>query len=257
MPNWLTGSLIGVAFIVVWCGVGGAAEAVGSALAISGQCFVQTDGKRIPLKLGDAVHVGDVLDVPAPAKLKLRMEDGSVLSVASDSQLTITAYTVDPGGKRQNAELSLGQGLLRALVASVDHPAIFEVKTATGVSGVRGTDWFVEAQPGTMVVAVLSGSVALTSKSNGAVVVVPSGSGASVAAGEDPTPPRVWRPAEFNAVIARTALAERRHPANEFIPPAPGGYGPYPRGGDYDRPPSGRYNQAPRETYQPPGSGYR
>jgi hypothetical protein len=109
MKNLLVRSLIGLAFIALWCGVARAAEAVGSALAISGQCFVQTGGKRIPLELGDVVHVGDVLDVPAPARLKLRMEDGSVLSVASNSQLTITAYTVDADGKRQNAEFSLGR----------------------------------------------------------------------------------------------------------------------------------------------------
>jgi hypothetical protein len=37
----------------------------GEVLALFGQCFVETAGRRDPLKLGDAVHVGDTVDVAA------------------------------------------------------------------------------------------------------------------------------------------------------------------------------------------------
>ena len=82
-----------------------------------------------------------------PAKLKLRMADGSIISVASGTQMTIRAYAVDAAGQRQDATLSLGQGLLRAVVAPVTGPAKFEVDTAVGTAAVRSTDWFVEAFP--------------------------------------------------------------------------------------------------------------
>ena len=53
-----------------------------------------------------------------------------------------------PPGSAQKPHLSLGQGLLRAVVAPVERPAKFEVETAVGTAAVRSTDWFVEASPG-------------------------------------------------------------------------------------------------------------
>jgi hypothetical protein len=274
MPNRLARPLLGTALLLLWLGVAKAADTAGTVVAVGGQCFVQTDGKRIPLKAGDTVHVTDVLDVPASAKLKLRMTDGSIVSLASDSQLTISAYTIDADGKRREVALSLTQGLLRAVVAAVDRPSTFEIKTAVGAAGARSTDWFVEAQPGLTVVGVLSGSVALTSNSTGHEVVIPAGSGASVAAGQDPTAPRAWRRAEFNALVVRTEQAatrrpvrptkpvERTEPEEEYNPapqppaggysPGPGGYGS-PPGGSYSPYPGGGY---PGGTYQPPSGGY-
>ena len=66
----------------------------GEVLALFGQCFVETAGRRNALKLGDAVHIGDSLDVAAGAKLKLRMSDGSVIAVASGTRFAIADYGV-------------------------------------------------------------------------------------------------------------------------------------------------------------------
>jgi hypothetical protein len=57
----------------------GAAEPqAGEVLALFGQCFVETAGRRNALRPGDAVH-RDTLD-GAGGKLKLRMSDGSVIA---------------------------------------------------------------------------------------------------------------------------------------------------------------------------------
>src|ERR1700761_3899715 len=53
----------------------------GQVLTYNGDCYVVADGKRAKLNMGDVVHVGDVLEVPDDAKLKLQMTDGSVLSL--------------------------------------------------------------------------------------------------------------------------------------------------------------------------------
>ena len=196
-----------------------AATPAGSVVAIAGQCFVQSEGKRTPLKLGDTVNIADTLDVPANAKLKLRMNDGSVLSIAAGSQVTIAAYTIDADGKRHDVELSLTQGLMRAVVAPLDRPARFEVKTAIASATVRSTDWFIEAEPGVVTAAVLVGSVALTGTATGASVDIAARHGASVEAGQNPTLPRLWRQAEFNALIARTEPARPRAPPRRATHP--------------------------------------
>jgi hypothetical protein len=136
--------------------------------------------------------------------LKLRMADGSVISVAAGTRLTIAAYGVDGAGQRQDARLSLTQGLLRAVVAPVEHPASFEVDTAVGAAAVRSTDWFVEGSATAMQVGVLTGSVEMISAATKHRETIPARWGARLEAGRDPVPPRVWSPAEFAAVIART-----------------------------------------------------
>ena len=180
-----------------------AAQRAGEVLAMGGQCFVEAGGGRHALKIGDGVNVGDTVDVPQGAKLKLRMEDGSVLAAASGSRLTIDAYATG-GGEKRDAKLTLASGLLRAVVAWVGEPQHFEVDTATGVAAVRSTDWFIEARPGSTQVGVLDGAVALTSAATGKAVRIPARWGARVEAGRDPVPARVWAASEFDDVIART-----------------------------------------------------
>jgi hypothetical protein len=182
------------------------AQSAGTVIGIRGDCFVVSGGNRTPLRLGLPIQVGDILDVAAPAKLKLRMADGSIISVAAGTQMTIRAYAVDAAGQRQDATLSLGHGLLRAVVSPVTGPARFEVDTAVGTAAVRSTDWFVEAFPGAMQAGVLTGSIVMSSGATRASITIPERWGARLEAGRDPVPPRVWSQAEFNAVIARTDL---------------------------------------------------
>ncbi len=223
-------ALIGGALLIVSAAVALAAPA-GTVVGLSGGCVVESAGARSQAKMGQPVQVGDTLDVPADGKLKLRMADGSVVSVASGTRMTIAAYVVDGAGQRQEARLSLPQGLLRAVVAPVERPASFEVTTAVGTAAARSTDWFVEAFPNAMQVGVLSGSVEMTSTATSRGVMIPARWGARLegpdsppsapmpggvrgafnnaprqAAGRDPVPPRVWGQAEFAGVIARTDL---------------------------------------------------
>ncbi|MGE5270204.1 MAG: FecR domain-containing protein, partial [Thiohalocapsa sp.] len=175
-----------------------------SVVGLFGACFVESGGSRTAARIGQPVRVGDTVDVPAGGKLKLRMADGSVVAVAAGTRMTIATYAVDAAGHRQDAHLSLAQGLLRSVVAPTQPPAAFEVDTAVGAAAVRSTDWFVEASPSSMQVGVLSGSVSMTSRATRRAVTIPAHWGARLESGRDPVPPRLWSQAEFDAVIART-----------------------------------------------------
>jgi hypothetical protein len=178
----------------------------GEVLALSGQCSGEIGGGRKLLKLGDAVYVGETLEVAAGAKLKLRMNDGSIIAIASEGRLTIADYRIGNGGESRDATLSLSAGLLRAVVSTLKGPPHFEVDTATGVAAVRSTDWFIEAQRGSTQVGVLEGRVSLKSVATGKEIVIPAHWGARVEAGRDPVPARVWTGAEFDDFIRRTSL---------------------------------------------------
>jgi hypothetical protein len=203
IPRALRHSLVAASLLLLSAGVALAAPA-GTVVGLFGACFVESGGSRAAAKIGQPVQVGDTIEVPAEGKMKLRMADGSVISVAAGTRMTIAAYGVDGAGQRQEARLSLAQGLLRAVVAPVERPASFEVDTAVGTAAVRSTDWFVEVSGNAMQIGVLTGSVDMMSAATKRGETIPARWGARLEAGRDPVPPRVWSPAEFAAVIART-----------------------------------------------------
>jgi len=240
--------------VVIFClclGTARAAPVAGSVVGVGGPVTLDRAGQRTSPKLGDPVYVDDTVEVPQGAKLKLKMSDGSILSLAPGTVLRIDAYAVNDNGQRQSAVLSLGQGLLRSVTAPVDQPAGFEVNTAIGNAGARSTDWFVEAVRGYQQVAVLTGSVVLTSRATGGAVTIPAGWGTRLEPKGDPKPPRVWSRAEFARFIARTRGATAR-----AVPAAPTRGGFAPPGGNpsppsYYPPPGG--NPPPPSYYPPPG----
>jgi len=181
-----------------------AIAAAGSVVGVNGACTIESGGKAAPAKIGQPVEVGDSIVVPADGKVKLRLNDGSIVSVAAGSRMTIAAFTTDASGQRQDAKLALGQGLIRAVTAPVGRVASFEVDTAVGTAAARSTDWFVESAANSMQVGVLTGSIDMTSRATRRPVTIPSRWGARLEAGRDPVPPRVWSQAEFDAVIQRT-----------------------------------------------------
>ena len=143
-------------------------------------------------------------DVLAGSKLTLRMADQSMISVAPDSIVTVTSYSLHDAGRHAN--FSLTQGLLRIVVAPVGGPSIFEVSTAVGTASVLSgsADWFIKAQAGSAQVGVLVGDVDLTSAATHRSISIPRHWGARLEAGRDPVPPRNWTEAEFDAVINST-----------------------------------------------------
>lgn len=203
-PRVLHHSLLAAALVLLLSAGLALAAPAGTVVGLSGAGVVESGGARGAIKLGQPVQVGDTVEVPADGKLKLRMADGSVISVAAGTRLTIAAYGVDAAGQRQDARLSLAQGLLRAVVAPVERPAAFEVNTAVGTAAVRSTDWFIEVAPNAIQIGVLTGSVEMTSRATQRRQLIPARWGARMEFGRDPVPPRVWSPAEFAAVIDRT-----------------------------------------------------
>src|SRR6516165_1523960 len=82
--------------LVLWA-YAAAAMPAGTVIGVNGSC---TDHGRV-LNRGDAVQIGDTLNVPASANLKLQMADGSVISVASDSSISVTSYSIDRSEERR------------------------------------------------------------------------------------------------------------------------------------------------------------
>ena len=181
----------------------------GQVLTYNGDCYVVADGKRAKLNMGDVVHVGDVLEVPDDAKLKLQMTDGSVLSLAANSRMTIGSYDVSSDGAQRDVKLNLDSGMVRAVVSKMTEKSTFEVSTATGVAAARSTDWFVEYRQATTAteVSVLDGTVAFSDAGAPAgpgTVLIPPKFGSDILGKHQPTAIQPRSPADFAGLIYRT-----------------------------------------------------
>jgi hypothetical protein len=89
--------------------IAAAAMPAGEVTALRGQSFTGSGGQRRLLTIGSAVNVGDIVQTLAGARLKLRMSDGSVISIASGSEVLIRDYAVDASGQHRNAILWLAR----------------------------------------------------------------------------------------------------------------------------------------------------
>ncbi|HME25900.1 MAG TPA: FecR family protein [Acetobacteraceae bacterium] len=208
------GTLCTMLGLVLWIGAASAAAPTGTVVAVSGSCTAH--GRA--LKSGDAVQLSDTVDVPAGGHLKLQMADGSVISIGPDSNMTVLSYNVGDAGRQAN--LSLAQGVLRAVVAPVGGPSTFEVSTAVGTASVHSgsADWFIVAEAGSAQVGVLAGTVDLTSAATRGSVAIPAHWGTRLESGLAPMLPRVWAQMEFNAVIRLTECCQSAQPKLEMAP---------------------------------------
>ena len=166
------------------------------------------------LKRGEAIQINDAIDVPARSNLKVQMADGTMISVAPESRLTIANYSAGTDGR--HAKLALMQGLLRVLVPPATGPLTFEVSTPVGTASMRSAsaDWFITAEPDSVRVGVLTGTADLTDEATGQSVLIPSHWGTRMAAGHSPILPRVWTQMEFNAVIRLTECCQSKEDAS-------------------------------------------
>jgi hypothetical protein len=177
-----------------------AANAVGMVVDTSGPCKTQVGS----LRPGGAVNVGDAIDVPLGARLKLRMTDRSVVSFGSGTRLAVASY--ETGATSRHVILVISQGLLRLTVPEIAGESSFEVATPAGSARMRSSsgDWFIDFEAGVVQVATLSGNVTLTGTATKRSVSIPTRWGTRLQAGFDPMLPRTWGQVEFDGFFRRT-----------------------------------------------------
>jgi hypothetical protein len=120
------------------------ANSVGTATVVSGPVTVTRSAvARQPLKLGDAVYWGDVVEVPRGGFARLLLWRGTTVSVRELSRLELRRE-VRADGMRYALELLWGRlrvSVARMLMRQGEH---VDVQTRNAVASARGTDFVVE-----------------------------------------------------------------------------------------------------------------
>ncbi|MHB8755288.1 MAG: FecR family protein [Candidatus Acidiferrales bacterium] len=91
-----------------------------------------------PVKPPTIVYWGDVVSTAHMARARIKLDDGSVLNVGSDSSLTVVKHDAS----NQQTQINIAYGEVRSKVVHLTKPgASFQERTPTGVAGVVGTDF--------------------------------------------------------------------------------------------------------------------
>jgi len=134
--------------------------AVISAMLQSASVLRRTNPKPLDANYGMELTWTDIVQTDPSGRVRVRMNDNSLLSIGSDSQLRITSH--DPQTRKTRVELAYG--LLRAQIRKLNAGEQFEVRTPTAVAGVIGTDFGIDASdPQHVKFICLEGTVQISS----------------------------------------------------------------------------------------------
>lgn len=143
------------------------------------------DARTAPASTSATVYWGDIVNTGHLARARVALNDGSILNIGSDTNMTITQH--DAGA--QQTQLELNYGRVRAKAAKLVKPdAKFEIHTPTGVAGVVGTDFFMLYELHVTRVLVFEGKVKFCTL-DGRCVMVAQGQTSSIRGNESPSQP--------------------------------------------------------------------
>lgn len=127
------------------------AEEVGTVAAVEGEVEIERAANAVEAQVGTAVHQGDVLVTGPDGKLRVVFQDDSVLTLSSDSRLTVDDSVFEPAQRTARSLFGLVQGTVNAAVSQYYRLRgnAYEIHTETAVAGVRGTEFTVSFDPKT------------------------------------------------------------------------------------------------------------
>jgi hypothetical protein len=122
---------------------------IGKVFIIDGTAIVVHENQNVGYKVfkGMLLFQKDTLYTQKPGRVLLNMQDGSQLTIGSQSQLTLNKISLMPQRKMRKSFISMKRGKARFNVRKLSKfkQTDFKVKTQTALIGVRGSDFFVAA----------------------------------------------------------------------------------------------------------------
>ncbi|MFZ0213790.1 MAG: FecR family protein [Candidatus Acidiferrales bacterium] len=132
------------------------AQHAGSISLILPKVELVRGGQSTDAKPPAPVFWGDVVSTGHMARARVKLDDGSVLNVGSDSSLTVVKHDAS----QQQSQIDITYGEVRSKVVHITKPGgSFQVRTPTGVAGVVGTDFYLAYDNSITRLVVFEGTV--------------------------------------------------------------------------------------------------
>jgi len=150
-------------------------------------------GSRAAMAQGDGILLGHLVETARDAWALMRLGAHGDLRLGQETRITVDQSTVDQATGASRSTFSVLLGKIELALGSLFRGEV-RVETPTASLGIKGTVLRVLVDPsGRTLVAVLEGTVEVTSKA-GATVLVDAGSYSIVDPGAPPLPPAPFDP---------------------------------------------------------------
>ena len=105
---------------------------------VNGAPTVERAGKTEGLKRGSNVFTGDVIETDANSKVKVLLNDDSVLAIGPKSRVNLGDFVLDSSGGSVRLHVLAGRFKI-AIAKFFGAHTDYEIRTPTAIAGVRGT----------------------------------------------------------------------------------------------------------------------
>jgi hypothetical protein len=141
--------LLLLATTVAFAATVASAQPAGYIKNVAGQATVTSAAGTQAAAPGMALGAGDTLRTGADGSLGVVLRDNTVLSFGPATLFTLEDYQFEPAQGALKLGARVGQGSLHYVSGAIAklRPQAVEIKTPTGVIGVRGTRFVVVVQP--------------------------------------------------------------------------------------------------------------
>lgn len=129
----------------------------GTFMLVKGKVLILSDkGQAAEAKVSSKIYVGETVVTDTDSRAKIIMSDRNVLNILPNTKMKIEKYSSAVGAKE--VQLNLIEGKVRSNVGEKydNKSSRFEIRTATAVAGVRGTEFITSYDPATKVTEVLT-----------------------------------------------------------------------------------------------------
>lgn len=137
----------------------GFGEPIGTVLLVQGPVYVVHAGLEPAYRISSQTPVfkGDTLYTDDKGRLRFKLNDDSIVTLSSNTQLTLSKSVYNPRQKKRASFLKMTLGRARFYVVKLMkfRENAFKVKTRTFVAGVRGSDFVITATSESATVAAL------------------------------------------------------------------------------------------------------
>lgn len=224
---------------------------VGLVVGLRGKASAQLPGQtRRTLALKGEVYKGDVIKTKSKGKLQIMFDDNTTITVGPRAKLTIDEFVYKPGDKNSKCEVSLSQGVFKALGGAISKvaPDNVKVKTPPATIGIRGTLGMGHVLPDlTRVVFVAGTAVSVTNDKGQEVLESEPGLGNRTRLGEAPGRPYIFSPQELFALSVTVDLSSEFIGRGIQLPPVAG------EEGEGELPPPAAMPKGRRQARRPAG----
>jgi hypothetical protein len=171
--------------------IAAASEPAGRVEDMFGKAVAELRRASRPLASGESLFVGETVATGEASRIGMKVGEATTIRLGPEARLKLDRFILNAGGT-----LTLQSGPMTFERPASAAPQPVTIRGAFGMIAVRGTHFFAGPSRGKMAVAVVRGSVAVTS--GGETVVLNAGDGTDILTyGGKPSKPSRWADARL------------------------------------------------------------